>query len=247
MYRKYLVAILSRLEIVISKLLGFGSGATSIDNEIDSLCHANKRNIRLAIDVGGNVGKYTKYLMRKCPGAVVHIFEPSSVNYVLLKNEFLDVPSVIINKYALSDESSNKTLYSDFGGSGLGSLVQRDLKHFDLHHVAQEVVETMVFDDYWHDVLHDSEIDLIKLDIEGHELSALHGMKQAMHKVGAVQFEFGGCNIDSRTYFKDFYDFFLNYSFTLYRISPLGLIKINSYSEALERFTTSNYLALKEL
>ena len=54
------------------------------------------------------------------------------------------------------------------------------------------------------------DIDLLKLDVEGHELEVLRGGVRmfAQRRVKMVSFEFGGCNIDSRTYFRDFYYFF---------------------------------------
>ena len=48
-----------------------------------------------------------------------------------------------------------------------------------------------------------SKIDLLKLDVEGHELYLLSA-KKFISKISVIQFEFGGCNIDTRTYFRDF-------------------------------------------
>ena len=53
----------------------------------------------------------------------------------------------------------------------------------------------------------------MKMDIEGHEPFALRGAKNSLQKglFRYIQFEYGGCNIDSRTYLKDFYDIFQIY------------------------------------
>lgn len=59
-----------------------------------------------------------------------------------------------------------------------------------------------------------------------------------------IQFEFGGCNIDSRTYFQDFY-YFLKDNYDIYRIVKNGLRKIDRYSETCEVFLNSNYIAEK--
>ena len=58
-----------------------------------------------------------------------------------------------------------------------------------------------------------------------------------------MQFEFGGCNIDSWTHFQDFYYFFRDAGFRLYRLGPKGLDLIERYSELDEAFTTTNYFA----
>lgn len=68
----------------------------------------------------------------------------------------------------------------------------------------------------------DNQIDRIhflKLDIEGHELSALKDAEHMLEKerIDFIQFEFGGTNIGSRTYFKDFY-FMFNDKYRIHRI-----------------------------
>jgi hypothetical protein len=82
------------------------------------------------------------------------------------------------------------------------------------------------------------------LDIEGHELNALKGAKEMINKnaIDFIQFEFGGCNIDSRTYFQDFF-YLLKNKFKIYRILTDGLFEIVEYKETHEVFITVNYLA----
>jgi hypothetical protein len=82
------------------------------------------------------------------------------------------------------------------------------------------------------------------LDIEGHEYQVLHSLTSAeLAKVGLIQFEFGGCNIDSRVFFRDFWKH-LKEQFVFYRITPLGLARLDQYSERDERFEVSNYLCV---
>lgn len=82
------------------------------------------------------------------------------------------------------------------------------------------------------------------MDIEGHELKALIGFGRSIHSIKVIQFEFGGCNIDSRTFFQDFYYFFKNQNFDLFRITPLGLFSVRDYRERDEYFTTTNYIGV---
>lgn len=53
--------------------------------------------------------------------------------------------------------------------------------------------------------------------VEGHELDVLAGAEEALKSVQLVQFEFGGCNIDTRTYFQDFFYFFQQHGFAIHR------------------------------
>jgi len=99
------------------------------------------------------------------------------------------------------------------------------------------------FEDYWKSELGSENIDFVKLDIEGHELDALNGFGDALKFIKVIQFEFGGCNIDTRTFWQDFWYFFTENNFVLYRITPFGITKIKKYRELDEFFSTTNFLA----
>ena len=91
-------------------------------------------------------------------------------------------------------------------------------------------------------------IDLLKCDVEGHELDVFAGAGGMFRSgsIGMATFELGGCNIDTRTYFQDFYYFFEDVGMQVLRITPSGfLMPIDSYKEVYEQFTTTNFVALK--
>lgn len=85
------------------------------------------------------------------------------------------------------------------------------------------------------------------MDIEGNELKALQGAEKLLKegRIRAIQIEFGGCNIDSRTYFRDFWNL-LHENFEVYRILKNGLWKIEQYAEKMECFCNMNYLFVKK-
>jgi hypothetical protein len=88
------------------------------------------------------------------------------------------------------------------------------------------------------------DLDLLKLDIEGHEYEALKGAENMFKndKVLLCQFEFGGCNIDSRCFFQDFFYFFTQCNMIICRICPDKLVAVQGYNELYEHFRTTNYL-----
>ena len=83
------------------------------------------------------------------------------------------------------------------------------------------------------------------MDVEGHELDVLKGATKALQDISIIQFEFGGSNIDTRTYFQDFWYFFSDLGFDLYRLGPRKPLRITNYSEHDETFRPTNYIAVK--
>jgi hypothetical protein len=91
-------------------------------------------------------------------------------------------------------------------------------------------------------------IDFLKLDIEGHELQALRGAQGALEKgtIRALSFEFGGCNIDSHSYLRDFWHL-LSPGYDLFIVNPLTTTySIAGYDEWWECFLTTNFVAVRK-
>jgi FkbM family methyltransferase len=242
--KNFIIGLAGLFEYRAQLYQGKGWGASTVNLEVKAAARLLGDNPGICIDVGGNVGSYAKALLLEFETSIV-VFEPNKKNHQLLLAMFSDNKSVKVENLALSDKSSVTTLHSNSDGSGLASLTKRRLDHFGIPFDFSEQVTTIRFEDYWKDKLGSPKIGLLKLDIEGHELTALHGLGNAIDHIDLIQFEFGGCNIDTRTYFQDFWYFFKQHSFDIFRIGPLGLSKIEHYSERDECFSTTNYYAKK--
>jgi len=202
---------------------------------------------KLFIDIGGNKGSYTQEILKKFPNCKVVIFEPALSNMKILKEKFKDNSNVILEQLAIANDNANVILYSNEAGSGLASLTKRRLEHFAINFSHTEDIKSIKFEDYWKEKLDSKNIDFCKLDIEGHEMDAFIGFGKAINYIDLIQFEFGGCNIDTRIFFQDFWYFFKKKGFDLFRISPLGIMPITNYKESDEYFTTSNYLVKRKI
>ena len=199
--------VLERIERKAAYLRGKGFGGRTIEQEAGWAHDLLGSPPLLAVDIGANVGHYTAELRRRTGTAEIHAFEPSAVNVERLKARFSADEAIAIVPVALSNTSGEATLFSNMLGSPLGSLTQRKLDHLGIGFEVQETVSTMRFEDYWRDRLGKRHLDIVKLDVEGHELAVLEGFGEAIDHVKVLQFEFGGCNIDTRTYLRDFWDF----------------------------------------
>ena len=244
--KTFLFFIFYLLEKFSAYLQGKGYGQGTISQEVNSVSKFLPLNPRLAIDMGGNVGNYSKQLRKKYSDIEIHIFEPSSTNIQILTKKFIVDNLIKLNHFGISNFSGKAELFSNEPGSGLGSLSKRNLDHFGINFEVSEEVDVIKFEDYWKTILNSRPIDLVKIDIEGHELNALKSFGSALEYARVIQFEFGGCNIDTRTYFQDFYYFFIKNKFLIYRITPFGIFHILKYREIDESFLTTNYIAVNQ-
>jgi FkbM family methyltransferase len=198
-------------------------------------------------DVGANAGNYSKALSDFYNSkATIHAFEPSKKTYEIFLETTKNLSHIIPNNLGLSDIENYQLLYSSKDGSGLASVYHRKLDHFGISMDQSEEIKLSTIDAYCQ-INKIDKINFLKLDIEGHELKALNGATQMIksNKIDAIQFEFGGCNIDSRTYFQDFF-YLLKDKYKIYRILKDGLLEMPTYKESYEIFITINYLALRK-
>lgn len=235
------------IENLSAQLQGKGFIGCSIIQEVNSCKKLLKnRNIKIIFDVGANKGDYTVELLKHFKQANYYLFEPSLLNYQKLNLKFSNLKNIRIINQALADKDDDDFLYSDQSGSDLGSLIKRRLDHLNINFNVKEKINLTRLDSFLKGLNKDIIIDYFKMDVEGTEIKILKGMGQFINRIKLIQFEFGGCNIDSRTFFQDFWYYFKDHNFDLFRITINGPKKINSYNESDEYFKTTNYIALNK-
>ena len=236
--------IINKVNLFINLYQGKGWGSETLKDEINNCLSLLKINPKIFIDIGANKGKYTSLMIKKFNNIECHIFEPSSFNYKILIDLFKEFKNININQIALSSKTEKTKLYSNKEGSGWASLTKRRLDHFGERFNLEEEIESKRFDEYWSNI--NTTLDYVKIDVEGHEMEVLAGFGDLIYNTRLIQFEFGGCNIDTKTYFQDFWYFFMEKNFLVYRITPRGPRSITFYNEMDEFFSTTNYIAINK-
>ena len=222
------------------------SGETGLFRELRRK-KAGARELCL-FDVGANRGEFLDLALShlKPIALSIHCFEPSAATFKMLADGRQVDTRINLNQFGLGKAKGEFTLYYDQPGSGLASLTNRRLELYGMKFGLSERVQIDTLDGYCKErgIEH---IDLLKMDVEGHELDVLQGGERMLAgSVDMVSFEFGCCNIDTRTYVQDFYRFFQQRGMQLYRITSSGfLYPIPKYSEHLEQFRTTNFLAMR--
>lgn len=203
----------------------------------------NKKDL-VIFDVGANIGKYS-LLLHETFGAraKIYSFEPSEQTYSEMMLNVSGVPTIQPFNLGLGNQRETVTLYKDSPHSPIASVYKRDLEHAGIDLNIAEQIQLTTLDEFCQDQSI-RYIDYLKLDVEGHELKVLQGAESMLAKgsIDFIQFEFGGCNISSRTFFIDFYQL-LHKDYHIYRIVKDGLFEITRYLETYEVFDTTNFLA----
>jgi FkbM family methyltransferase len=237
-------ATLSELSRLLLKLMGFGRIPT-IQEEVKFLTSLTSGLGKFVfIDVGANRGDYSLEFSKKFSNVPIYAFEPALETFKILQSKTQKTSISCIN-LGIGEKSKSAELYYDFFGSGLASLSQRDLSHIKVNFDLHEIISIVTLDEWLiNQKIRDDLV--VKMDIEGFELFALKGAQEALKaQIQLIQFEFGGANIDSRTFFKDFW-LLLSPRFEIYRLSTKGLDLLSHYSEGCEIFTNTTYYAQRK-
>jgi len=227
------------------------------ENDIDMATNGEMRllkevagNIRVAFDVGANVGDWTATLLSLSGADIrVHAFEPCpSARARLLERAFPS--SVSVHPVGLSSTARQASMHVHGEARGTNSLYDRQGLEAGWgieSSGATEVVALETIDGFRRE--HRIErVDFVKIDTEGHEVDVLEGAGESLREgaLRIVQFEYGGTYIDSRRLLKDVFDLTSPLDYTIFLVAPDGLVAYPRYDQRLENFQYKNFVLLHE-
>ena len=149
-------------------------GTYFLEDEILSCWETAAKRADVIFDVGANMGIYSLTALAANSGATVHAFEPTPEIAARLRNTAAmnNLRRLIVNELAVADWNGQAALQRCRGGDGsnggMNYITSNDLEK------TSEAVAVVSLDSYCTDRGID-RIDLIKLDIQGMEYSALVG------------------------------------------------------------------------
>jgi FkbM family methyltransferase len=137
----------------------------------------------VAIDVGANVGDIARRLVSIFPNATVHAFEPIADVFESLKARTTDMPGIVPHRLGVGAQSgtlefqvtSNRWCSSALAPSAQGRAYYGSW--YDVDHA--ETVPVVSLDD-WVRTQRLSQIDILKIDVQGLELEVLRGAERLL-------------------------------------------------------------------
>lgn len=207
---------------------------------------------RIAFDVGANVGDWSRVFLNHAGNSDrVFSFEPSIPTFERLNKNIASDPRVTCVNAALSDRNGETQLHLAGDALGTNSIHRRDFSHEPADPAAgtaansAETIRLQTGDDFC--AQHRIErIEFVKIDTEGHELAVLNGLDTMLsqHRVGLVQFEYGGTWLDAHIQLADAFRFLQSKGYCVAKIFPSGLKYYDRYEQHLDTFQFANFAAV---
>jgi FkbM family methyltransferase len=183
------------------------------------------------LDIGANLGYYSLLVASQCPQSQIYSFEPDEKNFHLfttsiLYNQFQH--QIKSYRLAVSDENKNIVI-SDLGnganyGARFTANTEKDLREY-VHgeNPYYQEIKAIRLDDF----LPNIKLDIVKIDIEGHEPFALKGMVNLLKTNRPIIFaEFAPSNLKifGKIEPAEFLEFFTNLDYTINLIDSKGQV-----------------------
>jgi FkbM family methyltransferase len=186
------------------------------------LKHLNKNKINL-VDIGAHRGAFVKMIEERIGIANAILVEPIPACFKYLKTEFGSRYTVLNN--LILDKSSENVLFHIYDYAETSSiLVIKDIEE----HSGIEIglnsdinISSLTLDVLYATHLRNTQIDLLKVDVQGAEHLVLAGAEQALKQTNFAWVEVSFKQLyDNSMLFSDIYNLMVQSGFILLEISP---------------------------
>ena len=224
-------------EVFFSRIQGIAFDKPSRNGEY-RLIRCLRDVVRSAVDGGANIGDWTARLIVETHGrARVACIEPDPRNAELIRQRFQEQTNVSVHQAAISNRVGTASfLVGEHAGCGSGHVVNSSDE-------GSLAVPTLTLDALSHEY-GDVAFDLVKLDIEGAEMSALLGAEKLFRSssIGTIQIEYNSTWLLAGRQLKGLFEFAADHKYTLLVATPFGFTHYPRYGEGLEDYRMRNFV-----
>jgi FkbM family methyltransferase len=137
-----------------------------------SLLHRYLKQGSVVVDIGANIGFYAKIISRIVgPFGKVYCFEPDEKNFMRLTSTTATLENVVLVNKAVGEKTEKLKIY-------LSMELNVDHRTYEPEEYERtEEIDAVSLDDFLTPGTH---VDMIKMDIQGFEMSAIRGMTRTI-------------------------------------------------------------------
>ena len=194
--------------------------------KIEKFIRKNNFKLNTFIDVGAFRGKYTDLILKIEKNCKIIMLEPQNKYFDFLKNKFANNNRIEVLGMAVSNKKTSLNLkvnkheitstFSKFNETNRYLNLKAILFSSKLENMtkSEEKIETLSLDDIFKKK-NIQNIDLIKIDTEGHEYEVLIGARDSIKKIDCILVEFHNDNIYENYNSERIHNFLIENNFTL--------------------------------
>jgi FkbM family methyltransferase len=186
-------------------------------------------SVRNVVDGGAYRGTTVLRSHQLFPAATIHAFEPQRESFDMLRQRVGHLEQVRLHPMALSDSDGehpffvNETAYT----SSLLRAQTEAMRQVDQRMVAVRTLDSVMA------ALGDPAVDVIKLDLQGHELKALQGAVHTLAGCRALLVEVNfRCRYEDACSFEELAGFLGQHDFGLYRLYEIAAAADTGWAHA---------------
>lgn len=203
------------------------------------------KKLKTVFDVGSNEGEYSEIITKNDHHTKIFCFDPDRDALETLQNKIGRSDNLNIVNGAVGDFDGESEFIFNNVSNKINSFY--DMKEIGYSEGSQKRKVTVLKLDTYCKQNTINHIDLLKVDVEGHEEKVFVGATELLsaNKVDIIQFEYGYAAIYGNTFFRNLYNLFDKFGYDIYKIKPKSIIKIK-YSPELEHCSYGNFLAIRK-
>jgi FkbM family methyltransferase len=204
-------------------------------------------NFKTIFDVGANTGEWSLLADNKLPKSKIYSFEILPKHWTDFLENTCTFSNIVLNRFGLSDfDGTLDVHYNDKGRTDSMAtiypqfIMESERNYYDSKKTCEvKKGSTYLMENNLH------KVDLLKIDVEGHELKVIKGFGYFIKNIRLIQFEYGVYNITSKDLLSDFFDHLGKFNFQIGRLYP-HYVDFFIYDYSKESFIGGNYIAVNK-
>ena len=223
------------------------SGDIRANGELRLLQRLSGLPMKVALDVGANIGNWTAAIKAAEPSIEVHAFEIVPDTARQMRQNIAGLNGIHLNEFGLGEAATEIEISFSPDNNVLSSAIEARRAEFpDLKDSWRTIRGKLLPGDDYVAQNRIEHVDFLKIDVEGMEMKVLSGFDRTFARaaIDIVQFEYAPLNKFIPLLLREFHDFFRSREFAVGKVYPKG-VDFKEYETDDEDFVGLTYIACR--